>query len=210
MRVGTSTRSSDAPVIGILLAAGSASRFGGGKLMASLPRANPPTTLVAASLERLRAAVAGIVAVVREGDEALATMLRVAGVRVTVCPNAAEGIGASLAWGVRASPVAAGWVVALADMPWIGASSVAAVVEALRNGARIAAPRVDGVRGHPVGFSAACYGELSALRGDEGAKRMLSAHAASVQLIDVADRGVLLDIDTPADLMLIPLPTEEG
>jgi molybdenum cofactor cytidylyltransferase len=192
---------SDAPVVGILLAAGSASRFGGGKLMAMLPGANPPTTLIAASLRPLRAAVDSVVAVVRDDDAALAAFLRAQGARVTVCPNAADGMGASLAWGVRAAPVASAWVVALADMPWIAVSSVGAIVAALRAGAAVAAPRMDGVRGHPVGFSAACFGELCALSGDEGAKRILAARAASVTLVDVADRGVLLDIDTRADLV---------
>jgi len=199
-----------APVIGILLAAGSASRFGGGKLMAMLPGAKAPTTLVAASLQPLRATLDSVVAVVRDGDAALAALLRAEGARVTVCPNAADGMGASLAWAVRAAPVASGWVVALADMPWISASSVSAIVAALRAGAYIAAPRIDGVRGHPVGFSGACFSELCALSGDEGAKRILAARAASVRLVDVADRGVLLDIDTPADLVATPVPRGEA
>jgi molybdenum cofactor cytidylyltransferase len=201
---------SDAPVVGILLAAGSASRFGGGKLTAMLPGANPPTSLVAASLRPLRASVDSVVAVVRDGYDALAALLRAEGARVTVCPNAADGMGASIAWGVRAAPVASGWVVALADMPWIAASSVGAIVAALRAGAAIAAPRLDGVRGHPVGFSAACFGDLCGLSGDEGAKRILAARSTSLTLIDVADRGVLLDIDTPADLRRTPLPAGKG
>ena len=37
------------------------------------------------------------------------------GARVTLCPYAAQGMGHSLAWGIRAAPVAKGWLVALAD-----------------------------------------------------------------------------------------------
>ena len=65
-----------------------------------------------------------------------------------------------MAW-ARASPGAfaprrsqPGWVVALADMPWIRTETIAAVADALARGAMIAAPDYAGVRGHPVGFAA--------------------------------------------------------
>ena len=119
---------------------------------------------------------------------------------MSACPYADEGMGASLAWGVRASPVASAWIVALADMPWIAPQTIVFVVDALRGGAVLAAPRHDGMRGHPVGIAASFFGELIALSGDEGAKHLLGAHAASLRCIDVDDAGVLRDIDTPADV----------
>jgi molybdenum cofactor cytidylyltransferase len=107
-------------------------------------------------------------------------------------------MGASLAWGVRAAPLAAGWLIALADMPWIAPATIARVVEALRAGAPIAAPGWRGDRGHPVGLASGFYGELAALSGDEGAKAILARH--QVTLIAAEDPGVVRDIDTPADL----------
>jgi molybdenum cofactor cytidylyltransferase len=184
-----------APVVGILLAAGGATRFGGDKLLATLPDG---VSIGAAALVHLAAAVDAVVAVVRPGDDRLGSLLAAGGARVSACPCAGEGMGASLAWGVRAAPLAAGWLIALADMPWIAPATIARVVAALRSGAPIAAPAWRGDRGHPVGVASAFYGELTALSGDEGARTILARH--QVSLVAADDSGVLRDIDTPADL----------
>jgi molybdenum cofactor cytidylyltransferase len=184
-----------APVVGILLAAGSATRFGAAKLLVPLPDGTP---IGIAALENLAAAVDTVVAVVRIGDDALATVLAAHGARVTAFPRAAEGMGESLAWGVRAAPAAAAWLIALADMPWVQPATVGRIGDALRQGARIAAPTWQGARGHPVGFAASLYAELIALTGDEGAKSVVARHGAFPVAIE--DAGVLRDIDTPQDL----------
>jgi len=186
----------EAPVVGILLAAGSATRFGGDKLLATLPDGMP---ICVAALAHFAVAVDAVVAVVRPGDDRLAAVLAAGGAQVTACPRAAEGMGASLAWGVRAAPLAAGWLIALADMPWIEPATICRVVEALRGGTPLAAPGWRGERGHPVGLAATFYGELAALSGDEGAKAILARHRVS--LIATEDPGVVRDIDTPADLL---------
>ncbi len=187
-----------APVVGILLAAGSASRFGADKLAAALPNG---ASVGETALQNLAAAVDSVVAVVRPGDSAMARAFAARGARVSVCHNARDGMGASLAWGVRGTAVAAGWIIALADMPWIDPATIARVVAALKDGASFAAPRFQGSRGHPVGIAARFYSELAALSGDEGAKQLLAANSSSVQLVEVNDAGILRDIDTPADLI---------
>ena len=185
-------------VIGVLLAAGEAARFGADKLAAPLPDGTP---LGLAALRNLLAAVAAVdavVAVVRPGHGATEAALSAQGARTTVCPDAAAGMGASLAWGIRAAPAASGWVIALADMPWVRPQTIAAIAAELRAGASIVAPACRGRRGHPVGFAAEHYSRLIALSGDEGAKQLLAANA--VTLIATDDEGVLRDVDTRADL----------
>ena len=189
---------SGAPIVGILLGAGSASRFGGAKLLATLPGG---TTVGVAALRNLLAAVDSVIAVVRPGDDTLANAMLAAGARVTACPNAGEGMGASLAWGVRAAPLAAGWLVALADMPWIQPATIKRVADAVRGGAALVAPQHRDARGHPVGIAARFYAELATLSGDEGARRLVAAHTASLELVAVDDAGVVRDVDTPADLV---------
>jgi molybdenum cofactor cytidylyltransferase len=188
---------SRAPVVGVLLAAGSGSRFGGDKLLAAL---EDGTAMGERALANLTAAVDSVVAVVRPGDDVLAQALAQGGARVTVCPNAAEGMGESLAWGVRGAPVAAGWIVALADMPWTASGTIVRIADALRGSARLVAPSHRGMRGHPVGISARYFGELCALSGDEGARRILGANADSLTLIETDDAGVVRDVDIRADL----------
>jgi molybdenum cofactor cytidylyltransferase len=138
--------------------------------------------------------------VVRPGDPALVAALVGAGARIVVAARADDGMGASLAAGIAAADGADGFVVALADMPWVAPATIRLVVEALRGGASIAAPRYLGKRGHPVGFAAAHRGELAALSGDVGARAIVEAHASSVTFIDVADAGILADVDVPEDL----------
>jgi len=55
-----------------------------------------------------------------------------------------------------------------------------------------------GRRGHPVGFAAELYSELTALVGDEGARRLVARYPAHG--VEVNDPGVLIDIDTEADI----------
>ena len=153
-----------------------------------------------AALANLRAAVPQVIAVVRPGVPALENCLSEAGATVIVCADADEGMGASLATAVAASGEVAGWVIALADMPYIRPETIAKIAASLAAGAAIVAPAYRGERGHPVGLSARFRAQLEALRGDEGARSVLRENADLVKLIDVDDPGVCRDIDTPADL----------
>jgi len=188
-------------IVGVLLAAGRGERFGGGKLLVPLPAGpNAGVALGVAACRNLRAAVGGVIAVVRPGDPALVASFAREGAHVVVAANADGGMGASLAAGIAAASGADGFVVALADMPWVAPATIRAVVEALRSGASIAAPRCHGRRGHPVGFAAAHRAELVALAGDQGARAIVEANASLVTFVDVDDTGVLADVDVPRDL----------
>jgi molybdenum cofactor cytidylyltransferase len=186
-----------ANIVGILLAAGSGTRFGGDKLLHPLPDG---VAIAAHAARNLIAVGLKVTAVVRAGDFPLADMLEQEGCHVTVCRNAAEGMGASLAHAIRTERGAEGWIVALADMPRIKAETIRRIADALAQGAAIAAPRYQGVRGHPVGFAARFGDELAALSGDSGARSLLERHRGEIVLIDCDDPGVLLDIDRRADL----------
>ena len=109
-------------------------------------------------------------------------------------------MGASLACAARAAGPADGYLVALADMPFVRPSTVAAVREALAGGAALAAPYFRSRRGHPVGLSGRFYRDLLELHGDEGAKYLLAANLKELLKIPVGDPGVIRDIDTPDDL----------
>lgn len=186
-------------VVAILLAAGSATRFGSDKLLHALPHEVPIAVQAARHLKIVFEQ--NVLAVVRPGSDVLSGRLREEGCKVIVCDNASEGMGASLACGARAAADAEGFVVALADMPFIRSSTIAAVRDALVAGAPLAAPYFRARRGHPVGISAKFRSELEALRGDEGARKVVVANEASLVKVPVGDPGVLRDIDTPQDLV---------
>jgi molybdenum cofactor cytidylyltransferase len=184
-------------IVGLLLAAGSATRFGSDKLQHVLMHGVP---IAVQAARHLKTAVPRIVAVVRPGAEETRRALEAEGCEVAVCETAAEGMGASLACAVRAAGQAGGYLVALADMPFVRPSSISAVRDALAAGAPLTAPYFHGRRGHPVGIAGRYRAELEACAGDEGAKQLLSAHAAALVKIPVGDPGVIRDIDKPSDL----------
>ncbi|VWD62599.1 molybdopterin-guanine dinucleotide biosynthesis protein MobA [Burkholderia lata] len=185
---------------GVLLAGGVGQRFDPSglhsKLLALLPDGTP---VAVAAARHLAAATANVIAVVRPGAEKLAMLLNEAGCHVVYAPDTVRGMGASLAAGIRATPDANGWLVALGDMPWIAASTYETITRALdADDASVVAPVHRGVRGHPVGFAAHHFDALAALDGDTGARALFAS--APVRLLDVDDPGIVRDVDTPADL----------
>jgi molybdenum cofactor cytidylyltransferase len=184
-------------IVGLLLAAGSASRFGSDKLRHNLPHG---VAIAVQAARHLKSEIPEVVAVIRPGREELAESLSTEGCTVIVCENAAEGMGASLACAAKAAGEARGYLVALADMPFVRRSSIAAVRDALAAGAPLAAPYFRARRGHPVGISGRFFADLLKCAGDEGAKKLLSAHEKEVVKVPVGDPGVIRDIDTPDDL----------
>lgn len=185
--------------VGILLAAGSGSRFGAHKLLAPLPDGTPVGVAAARTLVQ---ALPESLAVVRPGDDALIDMFTALGLRVVIHPGAQQGMGTSLATGIAACAEADGWLIALADMPWIRPATISLLAARLDAGASLVAPVCDGRRGHPVGFAAHWGERLRALSGDQGARALLAAHPAQLHEVATSDAGVLCDVDTPADLTL--------
>lgn len=185
-------------IVGLLLAAGSANRFGSDKLRHALPH-GVPIAVQAARIFKLE--LSWVVAVVKPGSPELVDALKEEGCEVVVCENAAEGMGASLACAARAAGEADGYLVALGDMPFLRRTSIAAVRDALVNGAPLVAPYFRTRRGHPVGIGKRFYEDLLSLRGDEGAKKLLAANAGQLVKIPIGDPGVIRDIDTPQDLL---------
>lgn len=182
-------------VVGLLLAAGSATRFGSDKLRHALPHGVP---IAIQSARTLRVELAHVFVVVR--DAAAAAPFESERCTVAVCENAGEGMGVSLACAARAAGRQDGYIVALADMPFVRPSSIAAVRAALEKGAGIAAPYFRARRGHPVGIGGRFYEQLIMLKGDEGARRLLADNEGALVKIPVGDPGVVRDIDRPEDL----------
>jgi len=107
------------------------------------------------------------------------------------------GMGYSIAAGVAARPDASGWLVLPGDMPLATPETMLDVARALAHHPVAYAQHL-GRRGHPVGFAAELFTELATLRGDEGARRLIARYPAYG--VEVPDAGVLLDVDTEADL----------
>ena len=187
--------------VGILLAAGRGRRFDPSgqqdKLLQVLPN-GAGDLVVVASARILLSVLPRVVAVVRPGAARVGAALTALGCDVTVCADADSGMAASLVHAIRYSSDAAGWMLALGDMPHVQAGTLRALLAAIAAGADIAAPTWQGRRGNPVAFSRTHLPLLLALQGDQGARSILNTHP--VCEVAVADSGILQDLDTRADL----------
>ena len=119
--------------------------------------------------------------------------------RIVFVPQASEGMGRSIAAGVAATRGAAGAMLLPADMPDITTAALAAMMDAfdgdpgaIHRGASRGRP------GHPVIFPADLMESLADLDGDEGARRIVEAHADRVRLHDLPGLAATCDLDTPA------------
>jgi molybdenum cofactor cytidylyltransferase len=192
------------PVV-VVLAAGQGSRFGAGAHKLVQPLGT--SSVLGEVLRHVLASHLGVVVVTIDAlaDEARRT---IASKDVVLVPavgslpdgkgGATLGMGYSIAVGVGARPEASGWLIVPADMPLVRPTTLVTVARQLEHHAVVYAQH-GGRRGHPVGFSSELYSELVALQGDEGARRLLARFPAHG--VEVDDPGVLVDIDTEADLL---------
>ena len=186
-------------VSAILLAAGSGSRFGGGKLLA--PYGERP--LIEASLANLAAApVDETVVVVGDAAGRLRPVCEPYGVRIVENPDWERGQSTSVRAGLLAlGPEVRAAVVSLADQPLVGPGAVERLVSAFEGGAEVAVATYGGRRRNPVLLSRAVWALLEArLAGDEGARAVLRRHPDLVTEIPCDDVGDPTDVDTAEDL----------
>ncbi len=197
----------------LVLAAGRARRFGSDKRQACLPDGR---SLLQAVLQTQLAACGEVRALLRPDDAWGQALCAQMGVTWQSVPDADQGMGHTLAAGLRAlvaeEPAGPGAdigvshlgnrfdaaLVALADMPAVQPGTVRALIEAFLREGRPARPWHAGRPGHPRLLPRVSWPALLDLSGDEGARQRLDWSLAT--RVDVPDAGILIDIDTPGDL----------
>lgn len=185
--------------VGLLLAAGQGRRFGSNKLLHPIADELPMFQVMA---NKLLDVLPGSVMVINPQLIPYTEPLEQRGMHVVVNKQAEHGIGSSIACGVRASPDATGWLIALADMPYVKSLTIQQLSQRLQKGAGIVAPRYKQQRGHPVGFNRRFKDELIALNGDVGARQIIQNHQDQLELLENDDAGSITDIDQMSDLSI--------
>lgn len=186
-------------VSAVVLAAGAARRFGGGKLLAEVGGRplihHVLLNLADAPVSETIVVVGAEAGKVREACESF-------GVRVVENLEWAAGQSTSVRAGILAcgSEVRA-MVVLLGDQPFVGEEAVKKLVDAFEEGARVAVATYGGRRRNPVLFAREVWPVLiEELSGDEGARSVLRQHPDIV--VEVPCDGVAepTDVDTREDL----------
>lgn len=196
-------------IAAIVLAAGSAKRFGSNKLLEPLTLAGSTMPVLAHAIKPWLQLFPQINIVVNANSEALQKCVLKAlpeansKLQWLICEDSDAGMGTSLSFGVKHNVEANGWLIGLGDMPLIPALAINQVKEALINGASIAAPYYQGKRGHPVGLSETYREELMRLQYDSGAKEILLRGHLLINQVISDQAGILVDIDTGSDLASI-------
>ena len=180
-----------------MLAAGSSKRFGSDKLLQ--PLSNNKTVAVT-SAKNLKQVMQKVVAVIRPGDARLEDELLSLDIKVVVNQHADSGMASSIVAGIMASSEADGWLIALADMPWVKPETMRGLKEKILQGESMVAPVCENRRGNPVGFSRQWKQDLLKLQGDHGARDLLANSPEKLFKYHTDDKGILMDIDYPSDL----------
>jgi len=122
--------------------------------------------------------------------------------RIAFNTRSNEGISASVKVGIDAlDRRSEAVVIGLADKPLLRTSTIESLLDShRRTRADIVVPVFRGKRGNPVLFRRGLYQRLCRLKGDVGAKVLIESNEYSVAEVPVNDVGILLDVDTPADL----------
>lgn len=184
------------PIGCVLMAAGSAHRFGENKLLAlydGLP-------VIEHALRAIPAERFCRVAVVSQYD-AILDMARTRGFAAVRNSAPEDGVSLTVRLGLEAMPEAAAAMFMVADQPRLRRASVEAELDFyLRDPAHMVCMGHGARRGNPVIFPGTYFPALRALSGDVGGMAVCKAHPDQVRLFPLADPAELFDVDDPGAL----------
>ena len=120
-------------------------------------------------------------------------------------PNFSEGMTTSIKFGVKeVSPDSDGFLICLADMPFINTSEISKLIHAyvqnrIKEERLIVVPVFKGQRGNPVLFSSEFRNDILEHEKEFGCKEVIMNNSESVEEIEMDDENMLLDVDTLED-----------
>lgn len=192
-----SATEADARTAGVLLAAGTSSRFGDANKLLVEVDGEPIIRRAARSL--VDSALDPVVVVLGYEADRVRDALGDLPVSVVENPDYAAGQASSVRTGVDAVAEESvdAVLIALGDMPDVSTDTIDALVAAYDAGVGdVLAAAYEGRRGNPVLFDASFFDALGDLSGDVGARSIL---LESGTCVETGDPGVLRDVDEPGD-----------
>jgi molybdenum cofactor cytidylyltransferase len=197
-------------IAAIVLAAGRSTRAAPDhKLLVKLPDGRSMIETTVAHV--LAADVSRVIVVTGHDADAVKAALKGRDVDYAHAPDYALGLAHSLRAGLAALPSdTSGALVCLGDMPLVEACVLNRLIAAFDpdEGRAIIVPAHRGRRGNPVLWDRKFFGEIAALEGDTGARRLFRVHMEQVAEVEMETDAMLLDFDTPD--ALTALKTNNG
>jgi molybdenum cofactor cytidylyltransferase len=184
-------------IAGLILAAGESRRMGRDKALLTYHGRSFLETIIhnlgAAGIDK-------VTVVLGHHAETIQRAVNLADVRVVVNHDYPRGQTSSLQLGLAAaaadSPQAV--ILCLVDHPAISSEVMGKLRESFESIHRpVLIPTYKGQRGHPIVISQALFRELLALPPEEAANTIIRKYRDATQFVEVADPGILLDVDDP-------------
>jgi molybdenum cofactor cytidylyltransferase len=186
--------------VAVVTAAGSAVRFGGGKLLTPIDGEPLLDHTIRALLDGGAAEVIVVV-----GRDARAELERDVNamldprVRAVENPDPERGMFSSIQEGVAQAQGDA-ILVLPGDMPFVMPATVGAVLETYERKPAIVSPRYKGKRGHPVALPLWLRDEIRSTDPRSNLHEVIKRHTDLRVDVDVDDPGIVRDVDTADDL----------
>ena len=190
-------------VVGVLLAAGRGLRFDPeGRRDKLLAQLDAGQSVLQQSALHLLKWVDRLVVVTRPGrSAALQSACPGLDAEWVEAPDADLGMGASLKAAIFAvTPPQHGWMIGLADMPWISPQTYQQVRAALEQGVEVVRPVHGGHPGHPVGCASSLFDCIMSMPIEAGLGQMFRQPGRDILELEVTDPGCTRDVDFPEDL----------
>jgi len=181
----------------LLLAAGSSSRMG--ELKQLLPWGTQ--TLIEHQIQTLLKTSQPVNVVLGSNSDLIVPIIENYPVNIFINPDWEGGMGSSISSGVvqltTKFPDAEGVLISLLDQPLITTAYIEKILDSFQPGSKqiLISHSASGWTGVPVLFDACYFKDLTELKNDEGAKKIIKRNEEHVILLEGGE--ILEDMDTP-------------
>lgn len=185
------------PVGAVVLAAGSGSRLGGPKLRMVVEG----RSFLAQTVGVLASAGVGPICCVVAAEDALWARQEVKDAAVCMNPDPARGMLSSVIVGFAYLQGKAGALIAPVDHPYVRISTIQSLLNAFAaSPEHIIKPVYRGRAGHPIILPKTLFHAVLEASGMMTLREVLVRAGVEVRYVDVDDDGVLVNVNTPADI----------